>query len=300
MSRKNRIRREINRTNRPGTPSPKGHPIPARRRHQARHRQWKLIGGIAGAIVAFAIFVAVLDISAQPPPPTPPKPISASVLNALAHLPLNTLTTVGKGADTNPPKVLGKQVTLKVHNTPEVLFIGAEYCQYCALERWSLIGAMSRFGTFTGLEMIHSSVAEYHIATFTFLHAHYQSPYFDFVSREMYSNNTNAAGAYIPLQKLSSTQSSLLSSIGQNGFPFVDFGGMTAQVGSESSKPGPVGLQGLTWQQIITKLRQPSTAPAQMILGGVNYDTAAICKMINNQDKAVCATPLIQSLEGGL
>ena len=34
---------------------------------------------------------------------------------------------------------------------PEMLYIGAEYCPYCAAERWAMIVALSRFGTFSGL-----------------------------------------------------------------------------------------------------------------------------------------------------
>ena len=34
---------------------------------------------------------------------------------------------------------------------PELLYIGAEYCPYCAASRWPLIIALSRFGTFKGL-----------------------------------------------------------------------------------------------------------------------------------------------------
>jgi hypothetical protein len=32
-----------------------------------------------------------------------------------------------------------------------VLYAGAEYCPFCAAERWALATALSRFGTFTNL-----------------------------------------------------------------------------------------------------------------------------------------------------
>ena len=34
---------------------------------------------------------------------------------------------------------------------PEILYMGAEYCPYCAAQRWSTIIALSRFGKFSGL-----------------------------------------------------------------------------------------------------------------------------------------------------
>ena len=38
-----------------------------------------------------------------------------------------------------------------------MLYIGAEFCPYCAAMRWSMAVALSRFGTFTPLHGIHSS-----------------------------------------------------------------------------------------------------------------------------------------------
>ena len=35
---------------------------------------------------------------------------------------------------------------------PEVLYVGTEFCPYCAAESWSLIVALSRFGQFSGLQ----------------------------------------------------------------------------------------------------------------------------------------------------
>ncbi len=35
--------------------------------------------------------------------------------------------------------------------------MGAEYCPFCAAQRWAMVNAFSRFGTFTGLTTTHSS-----------------------------------------------------------------------------------------------------------------------------------------------
>jgi uncharacterized protein DUF929 len=43
---------------------------------------------------------------------------------------------------------------------PEILYVGAGYCPYCATERWPLAVALSRFGTFTGRRGIHSSATD--------------------------------------------------------------------------------------------------------------------------------------------
>jgi hypothetical protein len=49
----------------------------------------------------------------------------------------------------------GKALTQ--NGKPEVLYIGSEYCPFCAAQRWAMINAFSRFGTFTGLTTTHSS-----------------------------------------------------------------------------------------------------------------------------------------------
>jgi hypothetical protein len=36
------------------------------------------------------------------------------------------------------------------------------------------------------------------------------------------------------------------------------------------------------------------------IVGGANYQTAAICKLTNDQPGSVCATPEIQKIEASL
>jgi hypothetical protein len=43
---------------------------------------------------------------------------------------------------------------------PVVLYIGAEFCQYCAIERWALIMALMRFGNFTSLHYMTSAPSE--------------------------------------------------------------------------------------------------------------------------------------------
>ena len=38
---------------------------------------------------------------------------------------------------------------LTVNGTPEVLYMGADYCPFCAATRWGLVLALMRFGNFT-------------------------------------------------------------------------------------------------------------------------------------------------------
>ena len=79
---------------------------------------------------------------------------------------------------------------LTSNGKPQVLFLGGEYCPYCAAERWSMVNALSRFGTFTGLTTTHSSTSDVYpdTPTFTFTKSKYTSNYIDFVSVEEFAN----------------------------------------------------------------------------------------------------------------
>ena len=78
-------------------------------------------------------------------------------------MPASTLDAVGDGSGAVTAKPTDHQparAPLTANGKPEVLYMGAEYCPYCAAERWAMIVALSRFGTFSGLHTIHSAVSE--------------------------------------------------------------------------------------------------------------------------------------------
>ncbi|HVD03667.1 MAG TPA: DUF929 family protein [Candidatus Dormibacteraeota bacterium] len=272
-----------------------------------QRRPWGIFASIGGVIAVFVAVIIFFDLtSGAAVQDTQVLPAPASVVAAITHVPQSTLDTVGGGAANYPPRALTTATKLTANGKPELLYIGAEYCPYCALERWSLIGALSKFGSFSNLKIIKSSLTDGagpNIATFTFAHGvSYTSRYITFVAREIYSNvpDPSTATGYANFQSLNSQQSQLFTTLGQSGFPFVDFGGIAAQVGTESSSPGPTGLSNYSWQQVASFLSKPHSSQAQMILGGVNYDTAAICKMTGNKPGKVCGQTVIQQLEGGL
>ena len=83
---------------------------------------------------------------------------------------------------------------LKSGGKPEVLYIGGEYCPYCAAERWAMVNAFSRFGTFTGLTTTHSSSTDVYpnTPTYTFAGSTYTSKYVTFTPVEQFgSSNTD-------------------------------------------------------------------------------------------------------------
>ncbi len=195
---------------------------------------------------------------------------------------------------------------LTSNGKPQVLFLGGEYCPYCAAERWSMVNALSRFGTFTGLTTTHSSTSDVYpnTPTFTFTKSKYTSNYIDFVSVEEFANyregnSSNQSTPYVTLQKPTAAQTALAAAYDPTGaIPFLDLGNKYAEVGNLSPL-SPSMLTGKTWAQVAAAMNAPSSTLGKALVGNANYLTAGICKLTNNQPATAC-TPAIQQLEANL
>ena len=195
---------------------------------------------------------------------------------------------------------------LTSNGKPEVLFLGGEYCPYCAAQRWAMVNALSRFGTFTGLATTHSSTSDVYPDTpsYTFTKSKYTSSYIDFVSVEEFANyregnSANSSTPYVTLQTPTSAEQALAAAYDPTGaIPFLDLGNKYVQVGNLSPLT-PQLLAGKTWAQVAAAMNDPSSALGKALIGNANYMTAAICKLTNNQPASAC-TPAIQQLEASL
>jgi hypothetical protein len=216
-------------------------------------------------------------------------PAPAALVEAVTKLPPSVLDTVGAGSARNGLKAVSAPA-LAADGKPLVLYVGGEFCPFCAAERWPMVVALSRFGTFDGLKLTASSSTDVYpnTASFSFNGATYTSPYLTFQCVEQFSNR-RAANGYEPLQSLTSEQKQIVSTYNPNGgIPFVDFGGKYTLSGATYD---PSTLSGLDAQAIAALLPQTSTPQAQAIDGSANLLTAAICKVTNGQPGEVCQAP---------
>ena len=193
---------------------------------------------------------------------------------------------------------------------PEILYLGGEYCPFCAAQRWAMINALSRFGTFSGLTTTHSSSTDSYpnTPTFTFYKSTYTSNYVTFTPVEEYTNyrignSTSTSVGYQTLQNPTSAQQALAAQYDPGSgsgspIPFIDLGNKYVQVGNLSPL-SPSMLQGKTWAQVAAAMNDPSSALGKAEIGNANYMTAAICKLTNNQPATAC-TPTIQGLQSHL
>ena len=159
-----------------------------------------------------------------------------------------------------------------------VFFYGAEFAPYAAAERWPVIVALARFGTFgqLGLMQSSSSVAFSNTSTFTFWQVHYSSVWVDLQTVERYSSLNPTGGGYTTLQKPNAreTASVAVYDTSATTFPLLDIANHFVQVGSSFS---PSVLFGLTQSQIAADLAIPTSPVSQAILASANEITAAIC-----------------------
>lgn len=272
------------------------------RRAEIRNRLLIASGSVVVIIAIVAVFI-VVKLNAKPAAAAasngPVGTALANVVSGTTSVPASTLDAVGAGSVTSgPTSVNGAALTQ--NGKPEMLYVGAEYCPYCAAERWAMVVALSRFGTFSGLHTVHSSSSDAYAntPTWTFYKSSYTSKYLSFTPVEQLSNipDKSSSAGYTALQSTTSAQQALMNTYDTQGsIPFVDMGNKFVQVGNPTGF-GPQVLTGKSWSQIAAALKQPSSAIAKGVDGAANYMTAAICKLTNNQPASAC-TPVVKHLE---
>ena len=225
-------------------------------------------------------------------------PVPQSLLAGL-RVPNNVSGAIGAGLASDSLKnVSGAQFT--INGKPAVLYVGADYCPYCAITRWGLVVALLRFGNFTGLRYMTSSPVDLapSASTFTFYNSTYSSSYITFVSIET-AGNRQVNGTYPALQSPNATENAMLKKYDPSGgIPFMDFANQSIQAGASYSDP--TILVGRNWSTITGNLYNTSTVDSMAIVGSANLFTAEICRMDGNQPAGVCAQGYIQTLEKGL
>jgi hypothetical protein len=289
----------------------------AARKAEARRRIF-VAGGSVLAVIAIVVALVIIKTNSKTPTggktPAASANLEATVFSDIAHVPASAFNQVGAGpTGTNAidplqvPKT--KAALLTLDGKPEMLYVGAEYCPFCGAERWAMAVALSRFGTFTGLHLIHSDSDDIYSNTMTlsFYQSTYTSKYVTFVPVETTTEDK------APLQNPTAAENKLLntydvppyvpSSAYDGSFPFIDIGNQYIDDGAQYV-PSTLGTTevvdpthyGLTWQQIASDLSNPSSSVGQAILGTANDLTAGICKVTGGQPGSVCNSPGVKAI----
>jgi hypothetical protein len=257
----------------------------------------------ATAVVVVVAVVAAIGLSTGQAKAAPRTPVPPATARALQSVPLGALVTASSQVGGLPPAAQLRAPALTANGKPELLYIGAEFCPACAAQRWAMVVALSRFGTFANLQQTRSAVQDGDIPTLSFYGSTYTSPYLTFTPVETTTNQPQG-NYYRPLETPTAAQQALWrSTLGGNlAFPFVDIGGKYLLGTSQVS---PALLQGHSFNEIASRVGNNHTTI------GANIDSAAaslvkyICGMTGNQPAATCqavanvAAPVISGPASG-
>jgi hypothetical protein len=269
-------------------------------------------GGGRGPIVVLVAVVVVLAVVAillvnalggHSKAAASSSPAPVDVVAKTTHVPMSVLDKIGVSTSgvTPPRPVTSSSVPeLTSGSKPEIFYEGADFCPFCAAERWAMVVALSHFGTFSNLHVTESAAGDVYprTHTFTFYKSRYSSPYLAFVPVE---TNTNQLvnGTYPVLQVPTKAEDAIFNEFekypylpkgSQPSIPFVDIANRYIVIGSEFD---PQVLQGLTWGSIAGSLSLPSSTPAKDIGAASNYLTAAICQVTHDKPAEVCSSPFV-------
>jgi len=276
----------------------------------AAERRRRIQFAAVGIVAVIALFAGLVIAKAAgggarhsaAPAPAPSAGVTAQVIGAATSVPASVLDSVGRGTAGNAPTGITGAPAQADAGKPLVTYLAYEWCPYCAAQRWPLVVALSRFGTFSGLELAQSASDDVYPSThtLTFAHATYTSPYLSFTPVEMQDENRN------PLQTPTAAQQQLLAvydappyvpASAAGGIPFLDLAGRYVQSGASYN---PQTLAGMDWTQITAALSNPSSPVAQGVDGSANTLTAALCTLTGDKPAAVCTSSAVTAAKDAL
>ena len=250
------------------------------------------VGGVLGLIVVIAALVIakVLQDNSSAAPARPSGLAPAAVVKSMGAIPPAAFDRTGYVSPSEgvqgPSPISGAGV--RQAGKPLVVYVGADYCPFCAAERWPFVVALERFGSFKTLGATHSATNDVfpNTATFSFHPSSYSSPYLTLNTVELYGNRP-VNGAYPKIESPTLLERQLLTRSDPKGtIPFLYFGRYVINGATYDAQL----LAGLNMQQIATAVHDPTTQLGHSVLGSANLITAAICKQTGGNPGSVCSS----------
>ncbi|TCO35735.1 uncharacterized protein DUF929 [Kribbella steppae] len=277
----------------------------AQRRAERRKRLLIAFGAVAAVVIVVVGLVVVrLAGGGQQAAAGPSGSADAQIVSALAAVPSTTFDEVGTAGVQGGPAAINASA-LTADGKPKVLYIGAEFCPFCAAERWPVAVALSRFGAFGNLGTTHSAGDDVYpnTPTLSFHGATYTSQYLAFTGVET-TTNEKVGDQYAPLDTPSAADQQTFETYNQppyvksgGSIPFIDIGGKYVSSGATYS---PEILAGKTQAEIANALKDPSSPIARAVDASANLYTAALCQVTGNQPGNVCTSAAVTAAAGKL
>ncbi len=287
------------------------------RARRSRQAGWTVVA----AVVVVALVLVLINVLEGPTGTSSPivtgadrnpMPAPQAAVQALTTIPPAVYNKIGTNREPALFAVTAGQPWLGSKGKPRVVYEGAEYCPYCAADRYAIIAALARFGRFSGLRATASGTKDGDIATFSFLNSSYQSRYLSFRPYEA-ADRLGQPLQHIParVQRLFSTYAgnpatNTPSRFGAGrwaapGIPFLDLANRYVVAGTSSALAEVVGSGVLDEHKadlvaIAKAIRAPTSAAARVLgaasfVADANYLSAAICTLDGARPTSVCRSP---------
>lgn len=219
---------------------------------------------------------------------------AGQVVRDVTSVPPSVLDSIGVGGAQAAPKKVDAPALETAAGLPRVLYVGAEFCPYCAAQRWPVVVALSRFGTWSGLGATHSASEDVYpdTQTLSFHGATFTSDHVSFTGVET-TTNERQGNSYAPLDTVDAADQKVVDAWNKQpytggGIPFLDIGGRYVTSGASYS---PELLAGRSRAEIAAALHDPTSDIAKAVDGTANVLTATICEATGGQPADVCTSP---------
>lgn len=239
--------------------------------------------------------------SAEPAPAAGTYQLPANAVSAVEGVPVSALVgnataQLGGGQVSPPEKLPLKAPQLSSGGHPEIMFICAEYWPQCAAERWALVMALSKFGTFTSLTGTTSSArdASPSTPTFSFYGATYSSKYLSLVTDELETNTYSTLADEYPLLQFPTRQEMSMISTWDvapyttkaSSIPFAYMGGKFLITGAQYDASAISQLNFQTAAETMTSGKSTVSEDAEAAAG---YLVGDFCALTHDQPAPVCS-----------
>ncbi len=251
-------------------------------------------------VVVAALVIVGIASNSNSGPLREPAPQAA--VTKITNVPNSVLTAAAGKISNLYPAVPGISGPLNSAGKPELLYIGAEFCPFCAAERWPMIIALSKFGTFTNLQQTHSAVTDGDVGTWSFYGSTYTSPYLTFTSVE---NETNT---YKTLEQPTASEQAIWTAnetkyLGQGGsYPFIDIAGKYLML---SAQYDDSIVYNKSFSAILSTVGSNNNTVGASIDASAAAMTKYICDVTGNKPSTVCSAfsnvqaPINSTASGG-
>lgn len=250
-----------------------------------RQRRLLIIAG-AGFVVVLLVLGTFVLVSRQGT--SQPADTAAGSEDFQKALSVSAATLDAAGAPQSPSgieAIAGGSPRLS-DGTPTVTYVGGEFCPYCATQRWVLVSALSRFGSFQGLKASRSAEDDGDIPTVTFVDATYTSDYLTLEAFETTDRDHQA------LQKLTPEVETLFSRNNPQGSIPWTYLGTSQLIGSQVSPAeftgGAATASSLTQKQVAEQMATGTSPLGTAINSQTNALTAQLCTLTDNKPENVC------------